>query len=114
MRKLFSCFAIFTATYLLLSIEIGNKPLFEKLYHVTAPLTSAAQRFIAGLVGSGISGSRTVGNKLFQNSTPRLNSGLQRSISKPVLKAKSLSAPQENIPEAERRELDDLIKGYSN
>lgn len=99
---------MFTATYLLLSIEVGNKPIFQSIYKVTAPLTTAAQKYIAGLVGSGISGTRTVGEKLFQNSSPRSGAALGPK------KRRSPSAPQENIPEAERRELNDLIKGYSN
>lgn len=113
MKKLLSCLAIFTATYLLLSIEVGNRPLFERLYRLTAPLTTSTQRALSHLIGSGISGSRTMGQKLFQNSTPKLSTGIP-SNKYTAPKAKSPSAPQEDIPEAERRELDELIKGFSN
>lgn len=111
-RKFVVCCAMFTATYLLLSIEVGNRPLFQCIYQLTAPATIAAQEFIGQMFGAGVSATKKVGQKLFQNSLPQSNSVSKGRI--PVSKAKSLSAPQEDIPEAERRELDDLIKGFSN
>lgn len=101
------------ATYLLLSIEIGNRPLFSTLYSVTSPLTTAAQKLIGQLVGAGVAGTRSVGEKLFQNSHPKTGVSSLIPALPAASKAKSPSAPQEDIPEAERRELDDLIKNYS-
>lgn len=106
--------AMFVATYLLLSIEVGNKPLFDRLYSLTSPATRAAQEMVERLAGKGMSGSRKVGQQLFQNSVPVRSSARSHSSDLAAPKAKSLSAPQEHIPEAERQELDDLIKSYGN
>lgn len=103
---------MFTATYLLLSIQVGNKPLFQRIYQMTAPATLAAQEFIGEMFGAGVSAGKKVGQKIFQNSLPKASSNSKARF--PAQKAKGLSAPQENIPEAERRELNDLIKSYSN
>jgi len=109
LRKLLACFSIFVATYLVLSIEIGGKPLFSTLYRVTAPLTGAAQSFIGRMVDSGMEGTREVGGKLFQNSNPATRA---KSALRPIVHSKGPSAPQETILEDERRELHDLIKDF--
>ena len=113
-------FAMFTATYLLLSIDIGGRPLFAAFYKLTSPATTAAQSMIEDLIGSGVRSSKKVGHKLFENSVPSLPASRSRASTdsfqtiQSAPKPKGLSAPQEHIPETERRELDNLIKSYGS
>lgn len=106
MKKLVMSFAVFVATYLLLSIEIGNQPLFSHIYQTTYPATKAVQDMIESAFGKGYSGTKNVGKKLFDNSVPA-----SKSISD--MAAKNFKAPEESLSEAEKKELNNLIKNYS-
>jgi hypothetical protein len=107
LKKIAMCCAMFAATFLLLSITVGDSPLFTRIYRWTSPVTTASQNFIARLIGSGWETSRNVGRKIFHNSHPK-----RASASTPAPKAR-VAAPQEEIPENDRRQLDDLIKDYA-
>jgi hypothetical protein len=107
LKKIVTCCVMFAATFLLLSITVGDAPLFTKIYRWTSPVTTASQKFIARLVGSGWESSRDVGRKIFQNSHPK-----RASVSAPN-PGNHLAAPQDEIPENDRERLDDLIKDYA-
>lgn len=107
MKKLLLAFGMFAATYLLLSIDLSGKTLFEHLYKVTSPLTTSLQRSIERMMGRSYDGTRDVGRKLFNNSLP--------ASSRPAQAAgpKNFKAPEESLSEAERSELNSMIKNYS-
>jgi hypothetical protein len=107
MKKLLLAFGMFAATYLLLSIDLDGKTLFERLYRVTSPLTVSLQRSIEGMMGRSYDGTREVGRKLFNNSLPESSRPAQAIV------PRKLKAPEESLSEAERSELNSLIKTYS-
>ena len=106
MKKLIMSLAIFMATYLLLSIEINDRPIFTHLHGLTSPLTRGAQGLIEGAFGKGYEGTRTVGRQLFNNTLPAAQSARN-------LVPKNFKAPEESLSEAEKNELNNLIKNYS-
>mgnify|MGYP001107074561 CR=1 FL=1 len=106
MKKLFMAFGMFAATYLLLSIDLDGKTIFQHLYKSTAPLTISLQRSIEAMMGRSYDGTRAVGKQLFNNSLPMTNTPA-------VVVPKNFKAPEENLSEAERSELNSLIKNYS-
>jgi hypothetical protein len=95
MRKLISSTAMFIATFLLLSIQLNNKPIFEHIYQHTSPLTVRLQNYLEDLVNHGLDSSKSVGEKIFKNSVPN--------------RAKS-KAPEENLSGADKAELENLIR----
>lgn len=106
MKKLLMSFAVFAATYLLLSIELSGGTIFGHLYAVTAPLTRSAQRMVEAAFGKGVDGTKSVGKQLFSNTLPA--AAVPKAMVKPALRA-----PEESLSEAERAELNSLIKSYS-
>ncbi len=107
MKKLFLAFGMFAATYLLLSIYLDGRTLFEHLYKVTSPLSVSLQKSIEAMMGRSYDGTREVGKKLFINSLP------ENSLPTHVAVPKNFKAPEESLSEAERSELNSLIKTYS-
>ncbi len=103
MKKLVMSLGVFLATYLLLSIEVGQRPIFQHLYGATAPVTKQLQAWAEALVGAGVDGTKTVGSKLFQNTVPEVKAKA----------TKNFKAPEEIISEAEKQKLDNLLKSYS-
>ena len=106
MKKLFMAFGMFAATYLLLSIDLDGKTIFQHLYKSTSPLTVSLQRSIEAMMGRSYDGTREVGKKLFNNSLPQAKAPA-------VAVPKNFKAPEESLSEAERSELNSLIKNYS-
>lgn len=106
MKKLLMALGMFAATYLLLSIDLDGRTLFEHLYKITSPLTVSLQRSIEGMMGRSYDGTREVGKKLFNNSLPATKTP---AIAVP----KNFKAPEESLSEAERSELNSMIKNYS-
>jgi hypothetical protein len=109
MKKLFMACGMFVATFLLLTINVGGKTLFEHLYQMAKPLTTKAQSGIEGVMGRGVEGTRSVGQQLFNNSVP---ASTQSAIPSSGA-ARNFKAPEEKLSEAEKKELDSLIKGYA-
>lgn len=103
MKKLLFALGMFVATFLLLSIELKGKPLFSHLHEFALPATRGFQRGAEKLVGGGLGRTRDVGEQLFNNTIPKSAVKLPEMI----------KAPEENIPEAQKKELDSLIKDYS-
>jgi hypothetical protein len=102
MKMIFAAFSIFVATYLLLSIDLSGRPIFSYLYKITAPFSKSIQRSVESLMGKGIVESKEVGGKLFNNSLPKKSTALKKE-----------KAPEENLSEAEKIELNSLIKNYA-
>ncbi len=108
MKKLFMSLGIFISTYFLLSIDISDRPVFAHLYDITSPITKSIQRYVEGLMGQSLEGGKDIGEKLFNNSVPkRLNTAEK------ILAPQKQTAPAENLSEAEKHELNSLIKNYS-
>jgi len=108
MKKLFMAFGMFVATFFLLTIDVGGKTLFEHIYQWAKPLTTSAQAGIEGMMGRGYDGTRSVGQQLFNNSVPT-----SKTTSGSTGPTKKFKAPEEKLSEAEKKELDSLIKGYA-
>lgn len=106
MKKLIMSIAVFTATYLLLSIELSGGTLFSHLYSVTAPLTKSAQRMVEAALGKSVDETKSVSKQLFNNTLPQAEKAK-------ALVPQKLKAPEENLSEAEKAELNSLIKTYS-
>ncbi len=108
MKKLIMSLGIFISTYFLLSIDISDRPIFDHLYDITSPMTKSIQRYVEGLMGQSLEGGKDIGEKLFNNSVPKK----VNSASK-MLAPQKQSAPAESLSEAEKQELNSLIKNYS-
>ncbi len=108
MKKLFMSLGIFISTYFLLSIDISDRTIFAHLYDITSPMTKSIQRYVEGLMGQSLEGGKDIGEKLFNNSVPKK----VNSPSKMLAPLKQ-TAPAENLSEAEKQELNSLIKNYS-
>ncbi len=102
MKKLVFAFVMFIATFLLLSIELKGRPLFAHLQEWTTPMTRKLQQGGESLLGRRLSDTRQVGQQLFNNSLPQAGKVLE-----------NVKAPEESLSEAEKKELDSLIKNYS-
>ncbi|MBY0516127.1 MAG: hypothetical protein K2P81_04420 [Bacteriovoracaceae bacterium] len=102
MKKIFAAFSIFVATYFLLSIDLSGRPVFSYLYDLTSPFSKSLQKSVESLMGKGIVESKEVGGKLFNNSLPKKATIL-----------KNEKAPEESLSEAEKIELNSLIKNYA-
>lgn len=109
MKKIFACLAIFAATVLFLSIEIGNKPIFAHIYKAISPATKAAQNATENFFNSSVDNTQKYSQKLFDNSVPRVKDSVKSKASS--LK-REVVAPAEKITPKEREELDDLIKSH--
>ena len=103
MKKLIFASLMFIATFLLLSIELKGQPLFTHLHQWALPVTRQFQSGAEKFVGSGLNGTRSVGERLFNNSIPAAKNAMPQMI----------KAPEENIPEAQKKELDTLLKDYA-
>jgi len=99
MKKIIGSLAIFVATFLLLSINLQNKPVFSHIYQYSSPLTHGLQKKVEYIVKFGLDGSKAFGSKIFHNSIPHTSK-------KTILSKK----PLEDVTEKEQKELNDLIK----
>ena len=101
MKRIVGSMAIFVATFLLLSINLKEKPVFSHIYKYSAPFTFKLQKKIEHIVKFGFDGSKAFGFKIFHNSIPhhKSNSNFRNSLK-----------PQEEISKKDKSELDDLIK----
>jgi hypothetical protein len=109
MRTVIGVFAIFTATIFFLSIEIGKKPIFSHIYNVISPATKGAQNLAESLFGNSVDKTQKFSKDLFDNSTPRMKDSVKSKMSS-LKNHKGL--PQEQIPERDRKKLDELIKSH--
>lgn len=108
MKKLLMSLGIFLSTYFLLSIDVNDRPLFAHLYDITSPMTKSIQRYVEGLMGQSLESGKDIGEKLFNNSVPK-----KLNASDKIIALKKQTAPAENLSEAEKQELNSLIKNYS-
>ncbi|MFN9111112.1 MAG: hypothetical protein ACK5XN_13700 [Bacteroidota bacterium] len=108
MKKLFMSLGIFISTYFLLSIDVSDRPIFDHLYDITSPLTKSIQQYVEGLMGQSLEGGKDIGEKLFNNSVPK-----KMNTTNKVFAPQKQTAPAEDLSEAEKQELNSLIKNYS-
>ncbi|MCE3012332.1 MAG: hypothetical protein LW878_04630 [Proteobacteria bacterium] len=101
MKKIIGSVAIFIATFLLLSINLKEKPVFSYIYSYFGPLTKELQNKVEYLVKFGLDGSKAFGSKIFHNSIPQHKENLE--FNKTI-------KPLENVSAKDQKELDDLIK----
>ena len=101
MKKIFGSVAIFMATFLLLSINLKEKPVFSYIYSYSGPLTKGLQKKVEYLVKFGFDGSKAFGAKIFHNSIPQHKANLE--FNKTI-------KPLDNVSTKDQKELDDLIK----
>ena len=101
MKKLIGSVAIFVVTFLLLSINLKNKPVFNHIYTYSSPLTQTLQEKVEYIVKFGFDGGKAFGSKIFHNSIPhqKSNSTFRDSID-----------PLEDISKKDQIELEELIK----
>lgn len=109
MKTIFGVFAIFTATILFLSIEIGRKTIFGHIYNVISPTTKSAQNMAESLFGNSVDKTQKFSKDLFDNSTPRIKDSIKSKMSS--LKSHK-DLPQEEIPDRDKQKLDELIKSH--
>lgn len=109
MKTVIGVFAIFTATIFFLSIEIGKKPIFGHIYNVISPATKSAQNMAESLFGTSVNKTQKFSKDLFDNSTPKVKDSVKSKMSS-LKNRKGL--PQEEIPEKDKRQLDELIKSH--
>lgn len=101
MKKILGSVAIFIATFLLLSINLKEKPVFSYIYNYSAPLTKGLQQKIEYIVKFGFDGSKAFGSKIFHNSIPQHKGNVD---------FKNTLKPLEDVSSKDKKELDDLIK----
>lgn len=101
MKRILGSIAIFVATFLLLSINLKDKPVFSHIYKYSAPFTFTLQKKVEHIVKFGFDGSKAFSSKIFHNSIPhhKSNTDFRNSLK-----------PQENVSRKDQNELNDLIK----
>lgn len=110
-------FALFRAPivclvfFLVLSITINGKTIFQHIYSVTSHVTVPVQNLTVGLVSKATDSTTQYTKKLFDNSVPKLKDSIRTKASAPQRKANN-QEPAEFIDEDEKQELDSLIRNY--
>ena len=94
----------------ILSIDVGNKPLFSHLYEFVSPATKYAQKNTEGFLKKSISTTQDYSKKLFDNSVPRFKDSVKSKLSSQG-KVRG-GEPAEHISEKEKSQLNDLIKNH--
>jgi hypothetical protein len=100
----------FTFSFIVLSFNINQKPIFYHISQITGPLGQDVQESFGRSVKRSIKKSKNIGKELFNNATPKyyddqINSS-QSSLNGKIEDEMIL----EEIKRDEARKLDDLIK----
>jgi hypothetical protein len=101
MKNLLGSLTIFISTYFLLSIDLKNKTIFDHIYYYTSPYTSILQKKAENFVKFSILNSKDFTVKIFKNSIPSQTKSQTKHSKK---------APADSLTEADREELQSLIK----
>lgn len=108
MKTIFSIFGLLVVFVFLLSIEVGNKPLFSHIYGFISPVTKSAQNATENALSKSFDSTEAYTKKLFNNSVPKLKDSVKSQLSS----QKKGAEPAERITKGEKQELDQLIKGH--
>lgn len=109
MKTLFSIFGLLVVFVFLLSIEVGNKPLFNHIYGFISPVTKSVQDATQDTLNKSMDQTQAYTKKLFNNSVPKFKDTVKSKLSS----NKKLGAePAETITHKEKKELDQLIKNH--
>lgn len=101
----------FSLSYLILSFNIGNKPIFYHLNGFTGPVGENIQNSLGKSVTTSLKKSKELGKQLFESSSPRVIDSIkskQSSIKKSRYSNSHLT--QEDIDYEEKVNLDKLIE----
>lgn len=94
--------------FLVLCININERPLFSYLYNVISPATKYTQNATQSFFKKSFSSTQSYSKKLFDNSVPRVKDSVASKLSA----NKKGGEPEERITEEEKEELDSLIKNH--
>ena len=104
--------AAFIISFVVLSIPLGNKSIFEHISDVTGPVGDDAKEYVVDGVKKSFSKTKKLGKSFFSNSKPQyVKDQVQNKQSSANKTIKNQNpAPQENITVQEARLLNNLIK----
>ena len=100
--SLFFCF---------LSITVNGTPIFNHIYSVTSHLSVPVQKLTNSVFSKAADSTTQYSKKLFDNSVPRLKDSVKSKSSAPA-RWSGGGEPEEVIRNAEKKELEDLIKKH--
>ena len=107
---IFKFILMFSLSFIILSFDINNKPIFYHITQITGPLGKDVQRSFGKSVKRSIKNSKKLSKELFNNSEPKYYNDIiessQSSMNKKITKEMIL----EDIKRDEARKLDELIR----
>jgi hypothetical protein len=110
MKTAFRITGLFVIFVIFLSISVNGKTIFDHIYRLISPVTTAAQEATEDFFERSIKGTKSYSKKMFDNSVPNLKDSVKSKLASPQGRLKS--EPQEDITFQEREELNDLIKNH--
>ena len=97
--------------FIVLSITVSNKTIFQHIYSLTSYVTIPAQNLTMSLFDKAAESTTAYTRKLFQNSVPKVKDSVKTKAAGLQRKA-AAAEPEEVILEDEKEELDELIKTH--
>lgn len=111
MFGLIRSFIVCMMFFLVLSINIQDKPVFYHIYSVTSHVTVPVQKMVGTLFTKAADSTTAYSRKLFDNSVPKFKDAVKSKASAPSRKSAG-GNPEEIIHVEEKKELDQLIKTH--
>ena len=108
MKTVFKLLGSSLLTLLILSIEVGGKPIFSHIYQYISPMIKTTQAKTSQFFNQSMDRTSSYSKKIFDNSVPRIGQKLQ---AKATIQYQNLPA-QEEIHQNEKAELEQLIKTH--
>jgi hypothetical protein len=105
MKAALRSLGLLTAFFLILSISVGGRPVFDYLHDFSRPATTRAQAAVEDFFFRSVAGTQTYSKKLFENSVPRVNAGRLRASG-------GIGVPADAVTAEDKARLDALIKNH--
>jgi hypothetical protein len=100
----------FGFSFLILSFNINQKPIFYHITEITGPLGQEVQGSFGRSIERGVNKSKDIGKNLFENSTPRYYDDAIQSSQSSLNESYGNEMILEDIRRDEAKKLDELIK----
>lgn len=106
---LFKCTVAFVLSFVVLSFQVNNKPIFNHLVDITGPIGSEVQSSIHKSVKRSYQKSKEIGTELFSNSDPRYTDEIKSRRSSTKFK-KNHGMVLEELNQSDVKNLDKVIR----
>ncbi len=102
----------FVVSFLLLSFQFNDKPLFYHITEVIGPLGPEVQESINKSIKKSLSNSKKIGNDLFHNADPKFINDTVKSGQSAINSPETEEMILEEIKKEEVQKLDELINKH--